>query len=74
MRYAALLEDYVSAEPLPLTDFLVARGRALAAFGKGERNDTLIEELRRLAQEARDHELALAIPALENALSVSLTE
>jgi len=47
---------------------------ALAAFGKGERNDTLIEELRRLTQEARDHELALAIPALENALSVSLTE
>ena len=73
VRYAALLEDYVSAEPLPLTDFLVARGRALAAFGKGERNNALSEELLRLTQEARDHELALAIPALENALSVSLT-
>src|SRR3546814_9051713 len=33
-RYAAWLEDYARREPMPSTDFAVARGRALAAWGQ----------------------------------------
>ena len=69
-RYTALLEDYVAAEPLPSTDFVIARGRALGAFGKGERNKSLLDTLRSLTKEAREHELALAFPALDRALSM----
>ena len=34
-RYAAALEDYTRAEPLAWSDFVIARGRALAAWGRG---------------------------------------
>src|SRR6266550_3399124 len=34
-RYASALEDYARAEPVPWTDFFIARGRALAAAGRG---------------------------------------
>jgi DNA-binding SARP family transcriptional activator len=68
-RYARLLEDYVDPEPLALTDFIVARGRALIAFGKGERNNALTAELNRLAGAAKEHGLALALPAIEKALA-----
>ena len=71
-RYTALLEGYVAAEPLPFTDFIIARGRALAAFGKGERDKPLLDKLRALAQTAKQHELALAIPALDQALSLHI--
>jgi ATP/maltotriose-dependent transcriptional regulator MalT len=33
-RYASLLEAFLAAEPLPLIDLVVARGRALAAAGR----------------------------------------
>lgn len=44
-------------------------GRALAAFGRGKRDDTTIQELRRLRDEAKSVGLNVAIPALEKALS-----
>jgi class 3 adenylate cyclase/tetratricopeptide (TPR) repeat protein len=69
LRYAALLEDYVGSEPLPLTDLLLARTRALVAFGQGKRDESLFRELRRLVEEAREHELMLVVPALEAALA-----
>jgi Double zinc ribbon len=37
-RYAAALEDHTRAEPLPFADFIIARGRTLAAWGRGERD------------------------------------
>src|SRR5262245_63977953 len=37
-RFAAMLEDFTRAEPLPWSDFLIARGRVLAAFGRGRRD------------------------------------
>ena len=51
-RYAQALEYYTSAEPLPYIDFLIARGRALAAFGRGNRDDATVQELQRLHDEA----------------------
>ena len=46
--YAAALEDYTRPEPLPWSDFFIARGRALATYGKGRRDDALIAKLREL--------------------------
>ncbi|MFQ6024415.1 MAG: tetratricopeptide repeat protein [Acidiferrobacterales bacterium] len=68
-RYAAALEDYTRDEPLGWTDFYIARGRALAAFGRGKRDETTMKELQRLDDEAERVGLKVAIPALEKARS-----
>ena len=68
-RYAQALEDYTSAEPLPYTDLFIARGRALAAFGRGDRDDATMQELQRLRDEAEHIGLKVAIRALQEALS-----
>ena len=52
-RYAARLEAYTRGQPLPWSDFLISRGRALAAWGRGTRNEVVAAELRSL------HELAV---------------
>jgi len=68
-KYAAALEDYTRDEPLGWTDFYIARGRALAAFGRGKRDETTMKELQRLYDEAELVGLKVAIPALEKARS-----
>ncbi len=67
--YAKALETYTSAEPLPSSDFFMARGRALAAFGRGRRNDEIALELQRLRDEAKQTGLKNDLPALEQALA-----
>ena len=67
-RYAAALEDYTRAEPLPWSDFVIARGRALAAWGRGERDATAVERLRGLRAHAERAGLRNALAALEAAL------
>jgi hypothetical protein len=62
-RHAAALEDYTRPEPLPWADFHVARGRALAARGRGKWDGATRAELERLAGEARRAGLRLADPA-----------
>ena len=65
-RLADALEAFAAPEPLPWTDFYVARGRALGGLGprRAERCDRA--ELERLAGEAqRAAGLLLALPALE---------
>jgi class 3 adenylate cyclase/tetratricopeptide (TPR) repeat protein len=47
-RHASALEDFVRPEPLPWTDFIIARARAFAAFGRGRRDAALEGELQRL--------------------------
>ena len=68
-RYAARLEDYTRQEPLPRTDFFVARGRALAAVGSGRSNEAMLEALARLRDQARRSGIEPALPALEAALA-----
>ena len=68
-RYAEAMEAFTRNEPLPRTDFFIARGRALAAFGRGSRDDKTMQELKRLRDEAGRVGLKLAIPALETALA-----
>ena len=67
-RYAQALEDYTYAEPLPLTDFFIAQGRALASVGRGKRDDEVMQELQHLRDEAERVGLKSVIPALEQAL------
>jgi ATP/maltotriose-dependent transcriptional regulator MalT len=68
-RLVAVLEDFTRPEPLPWTEFYIARGRALAAWGRGQRGDAAKAGLERLAGEARRTGLQLALPALEAALA-----
>ena len=70
-RYAAALENYTSAEPLPWTTFFITKGRALAKFGRGKRDDATMEELRHLLDEAERTGLNTALPALEEALGTA---
>ncbi len=70
-RYAAALEDFTRPEPLPSSDFFIARGRALAAFGRGRRDAATMDELRRLRDEAERIGLTTALPALEGALKAA---
>jgi hypothetical protein len=67
-RYAEAMKAFTSIEPLPRTDFFIARGRALAAFGRGGQDGAMIDELRRLRDEADRIGLATALPALDGAL------
>ena len=70
-RYAARLEDYTRGHPLAWPDFMIARARALAAWGRGTRSRELVTELERLRECAVQHGLALAAPQLDEALAAA---
>jgi tetratricopeptide (TPR) repeat protein len=72
-RYATALEAYTRVEPLPWCEFCIARARALAAFGQGQRDAAVLEELRRLRDEAVSIGLMPPLPALEEALAAIQT-
>jgi tetratricopeptide (TPR) repeat protein len=67
-RYAEALEAYTREEPLPWADFYVARGRALAACGAGQRDRSVMDQLVRLRAEAARIGLMSALAAIEDAL------
>lgn len=68
-RYADALEVYVAPEPLPWTDLLIARARALTRYGRGERSETLRAALEQLHRTAETAELRLMLPDLDDALA-----
>ena len=65
-RYAAALEHSMAEEPVPMTDFFVARARAIAAAGRGQKDAT---ELKRLLAEASRVGWRVVVPSLETALA-----
>jgi tetratricopeptide (TPR) repeat protein len=69
-RYADALEEYTRAQPLPWSDFFIARARALTAYGKGHREDAVTGKLLALSNEAHRLGLTLAARALKDALRV----
>jgi class 3 adenylate cyclase/tetratricopeptide (TPR) repeat protein len=69
--YADALEAYASAEPTAWTDYVVARGRALAAFGRGAGGDGLRAELDRLREEGTRLGLRITLPAIEAARAMA---
>ena len=68
-RYAAKLEAYTRNQPLPWSDFLLARGRALAAWGRGARSEAVLADLKRLHHVAAQHGLRPLASELERAQS-----
>ena len=69
-RHATALEDYARREPSPWTDFVVARGRTLAAQGRGVDGPTLMAGLLRLRGEAERLGHLDTLPAIGAALNV----
>ena len=70
-RYAAALEDFTRSEPLPWSEFFIARGRALATWGRGRREPELVAELQRLRSEGERLSLTTALPAMDEALKAA---
>ena len=68
-RFAARLEAYTREQPLDWPDFMIARGRALAAWGRGERSDALTAEVSRLTDLARQAELKIDVTTFERVLT-----
>ncbi|MCZ7600782.1 MAG: AAA family ATPase [Gammaproteobacteria bacterium] len=67
-HYADLLERYTRDEPLPLGDFVIARARALAAWGAGERGHAVRQELERLHGWGRETGFLSPLSRIEQAL------
>ncbi|MEP7058721.1 MAG: tetratricopeptide repeat protein, partial [Caldimonas sp.] len=68
-RNCARIRAYTATEPLPMSDFLVARGLALSRHGQGERSAELQSELAGLREIATRAELKAALPAIGRALA-----
>lgn len=68
-KYAQALEDFTREEPLPRSEYFIARGRLLAACGRGIRGSTIKTELQGLVEQADQVGLKYTIPAIELALS-----
>ena len=67
-RHAAALEACTRAEPLPWSEFYVARGRALARHGEAPADSGTREEMRRLRTEGECMGLLEALVAIDAAL------
>jgi tetratricopeptide (TPR) repeat protein len=70
-HHAAALEAFAQKEPSPWSNFVVARGHALAAFGRGARSVGLSDKLSCLREDGERLGLLVALPAIEAALAVS---
>ena len=70
-HYASRLESYTQHEPLPWANFLIAKGRTLAAWGRGERDAALTGELQRLGTIAAERRLQLDFAELKRALAAA---
>ena len=64
-RYAADLETYTAAEPLPWAEFYIARGRLLAQAGRGDDSEELKARAIALIAQAKALGLDLAAKELE---------
>jgi hypothetical protein len=71
--HSTALETYTLEEPLPWSDFFVARGRALAACGRGRRDTALVAELARLREEGKRLAFRLSLAAVEVALAGAMS-
>jgi class 3 adenylate cyclase/tetratricopeptide (TPR) repeat protein len=70
-RYAAALEHYVSAQPLPWATLVIERARALAAIGSGKHTATLLDNLRQLRTEIERVDMISALPGVDAALAAA---
>jgi len=68
-RNCVRIETYTAQEPLPMSDWIVRRGRALARVGRGERGEPLASALRALHEEGARAEVLTLLPALDGAIA-----
>ena len=69
-RNCVRIETYTAQEPLPMSDWSVRRGRALARVARGERGDELDAALQALRDEGTRAELFVLLPALDAAIAL----
>ena len=69
LSYAAALDYYTRAEPLPWADLFAARGRALAAALQGRPDETLRLSLERVRDALADAGFRSFLPAVVEALA-----
>jgi hypothetical protein len=67
------LEIYTCEEPLPWSGYLVARGRALAAYGRGRRDAALMAELAGLRDQGKRLAFKFSLTAVEAALAGAMS-
>lgn len=70
-HYADRLEDFDRNEPLEWSCFLVDRARALARWGRGERDESTASCLSRLRRQAADCGMLAYVGAIDRALGSS---
>jgi tetratricopeptide (TPR) repeat protein len=70
-RCASALAEATRGDPLPWSQFLIARGRALADHLAGERGSAHLDELRRLKNEGERGGLKASIPEIDAALAAA---
>ena len=68
-RNCVRIERYTAQEPLPMSEWIVGRGRALARVARGERGDALAATLQALRDEGIRAEMLTLVPALEAAIA-----
>jgi hypothetical protein len=69
-RFARLLDDYTAAEPVPWTQAVLRRARALCRLGRGERSAALHAEL----LVVREHALAAESVALMAGIDAAIAQ
>jgi tetratricopeptide (TPR) repeat protein len=69
-HFAAKLEAYPVGESVPWSRYYAARGRSLAAFGAGKRDEATVAQLRALHAEALECGAMAAAPRLEEAIKL----
>jgi class 3 adenylate cyclase/tetratricopeptide (TPR) repeat protein len=68
-RNCVRIERYMAQESLPMSDWIVRRGRALARVAGGERSDALRAELQSLSDQGKRAEAFARVPALDAAIA-----
>jgi class 3 adenylate cyclase/tetratricopeptide (TPR) repeat protein len=67
--HAVALDDYACRELSPFAVFVVARARALIAYGKGVRDAALLAELEKLREEGNNLGFVYALPTIDAAIA-----
>jgi tetratricopeptide (TPR) repeat protein len=70
-RYAELLEEFTRGEPLPWSDLVIRRGRALVAWGREARSATVQLQIEAIREEAEGIGMRILLPDIERALAVA---
>jgi len=68
LRFARTLEKNVETEPLARCELLATRGRLLADFGRGRRDNTFASDLRHLHEQFSSLKMLLFLPKIESAI------